>query len=52
MTEQELDETTRRFLRIVTSDPDLDFRLGRVLMLFGTEMPVTHGGYAHHGWGY
>jgi len=52
MAEHELDEITRQFLGIVTADSELDYRLGQVLMLFGTDMPVTHGGYAHHGWGH
>jgi hypothetical protein len=40
---------TRRFIRIVTNDVDLDIRLSRLLSLFATDMPETTGGYAHHG---
>ena len=38
-----------RFIHIVGSDPDLDYRLSRLLILFATDMPRTYGDYAHHG---
>lgn len=40
---------TKRFLRIVCHDPELDYRLSRLLALFATDMPTTYGDYAHHG---
>jgi hypothetical protein len=46
---EDWDSVTSRFLRIVTIDPDLDYRLSCLLVLFATDMPKTVGGYAHHG---
>ena len=42
------DACTWRFIHIMASDPDLDYRLSRLLLLFATDMPETYGGYAHH----
>jgi hypothetical protein len=42
------DQTSRDFIRLICHDPELDFRLSQLLVLFGTDMPETHGGYAHH----
>lgn len=42
------DRVSREFIRLICSDPELDFRLSRLLILFGIDMPETHGGYAHH----
>ena len=39
---------TKRFIGIVCSDPDLDYRLSRLLVLFAPEMPRTYGDYASH----
>lgn len=38
----------RHFIWTVCSDPDLDYRLSRLLALFATDMPKTYGDYAHH----
>lgn len=42
------DETTQAFIRIVTADPDLDYQLGRLLALFGPDLPWLDSGYSHH----
>lgn len=39
---------SKRFIHIVCSDPQLDFDLSRLLVLFATDMPETYGGYGHH----
>lgn len=42
------DKTTRVFIGIVTSDPEMDFRLGCLLGLFATDFPWWDNGYSHH----
>lgn len=46
---EDWDSVSSRFIRIVTVDPDLDHRLGRLLALFATDLPEWTGDYAHHG---
>lgn len=43
------DEISKEFIWIIGSDPDLDYRLGRILLLFAVDMPEMSGGYCHHG---
>lgn len=47
--EREWDVVTVVFLRMMCADPQLDYDLSHLLMLFAVDMPKTSGGYAHHG---
>ena len=40
---------SKRFIWMMTRDPQLDYDLGRLLLLFAVDMPITQGDYAHHG---
>jgi hypothetical protein len=42
------DKTTSEFIRIVTLDVELDYRLGLILGLFALDPPPMQGDYAHH----
>ena len=42
------DKVTRQFIRIICSDPELDFCVSRLVGLFGVDEPETQGGWAHH----
>jgi hypothetical protein len=43
-----LDDNTSMFIRIITADVELDFKLGRILTLFALDPPEMWGGYRHH----
>lgn len=47
--EMDWDAITRFFLKMMASDPELDYTLCRLGPLFVGEVPKTFGEYEHHG---
>lgn len=45
------DQISKRFINLIVSDPDVDYRLGRLFGLFAVAPPAMVGAYCHHdGW--